>query len=155
MKRSPMPRSTKPIRRTSKPRKRSAGEDLARWVAQQTHCHVCHRRFKSRANVEIHHLLKGRNSRPNFAWNVLLVCNAWHTPRCHELCEGNSRIPKDEGGYWDVISFEVQLTIKRDGDPENWRPEEMQKWMGNRQMPELAPVPDWLLLERTYHDIGR
>jgi predicted restriction endonuclease len=121
----------------------------AAWLLAGDHhdrCAVCWREFNPHVwegGLYVHHLIRGSNSRSDEPANLLLLCR-----RHHECCHDGQY--RDEAGeIVPGISLGAQLQLKSESN--EWNPERLAK-LYHKRLPELEPLADYYLRERTRHE---
>lgn len=139
MKRSPLPRSTKPLPRSAIKRKTRRGDDAElrrEWAAEHLDCAACWSGWRAFGHAtEVHHILGGRFGRPDARWNYLSLCR-----ECHDRLQGGRR------------NVAICLRLKAESNVEDYDRDAMQQHMARMSRELLvetaSQLPDWILTAR-------
>lgn len=98
------------------------------WREQHESCAACHAFWRDFGVVmTTHHILGGRDGRPDFEWNFLRLCAA-----CHSILQGGRK------------NKAVCLRLKRESDPENYNRAAMQEHSLDILPPMARRLPWWV-----------
>lgn len=110
-------------------------ETITAWREQHESCAACWRHQRRFGTIlQIHHMLGGRVARPNYLWNLLVLCF-----ECHERL-GHGR-----------ANLATCMALKAASDCECFSPPKMQVWLtrfGTERLPVPAALPDWIVSAR-------
>lgn len=127
------------FRRKAKPIKDAEG--YAEFLRTFPFCMCCHvpMQWAPYPGLSRHHIIKFKRSDD---WcNLVVCCDRDHSlAELHTIREGGVALPK--------LTLGIMLTIKKEADPDNWNPERLEELRG-QPLPELEPIPDFLLRDRT------
>lgn len=115
----------------------------AAWAQAHRKCHACGiptSKAKSMRwpGLSTHHIIKP--GRSDEACNLLRLCQ-----RDHDLAEGRSI--RVNGNLLPKLSIGICLSLKKECSPGEWDPERL-AWLFGKSLPDLEPIPSFLLLER-------
>mgnify|MGYP001599401743 CR=1 FL=1 len=129
----------RPERQKSKPIRDPEGRRA--WALTQRRCAACW----AQCGLSVHHLAKP--GRDDGVENLLCLCIV-----CHQAAEGV--VVNRMGVRVPVLALGMCLTLKRESDPKNWKPERLEILFGQR-LPDLEPRPELFLQERRRNTNGR
>jgi hypothetical protein len=86
--------------------------------------------------LHTHHLLGGKHGRSDEPCNYLRAHE-----RCHRLCHGE--LIRTKFGPLPKLSLAMQLTLKRERDPESWNPVRLAELRAPWSLPRLEPAPEY------------